>query len=344
VLANLLEALYNKVLINIVVKRSTTEVYIELCSKKGVISHASEQFETNGVNDKMLAYIEEAIKESPYYYIAILDFSKEQGAIPTCNKHKLDYYYDTSASEYKCFNDTWTFYTSKTDLYEVEKSYKDFGVDFVFSPFSILYNFFQEKIESHIAMFILVQESVLSLCVFDNGKLLYGEHLDLETQETIDDELLSNSMDDSSIELDDGIDLEEIDALEDIDSLEGLDDFEEFGDIEDLETLEDIDEFSENQDIEEEFYEAEEPLAEASDESFNEDYQRFSLIQSSLGHFYHSDKYESTFVESVYIADGVGVSSDLKRYLEEEMFLNVYVRHADLGVELAEITKMELGL
>ena len=78
-------------------------------------------------------------------------------------------------------------------------------------------------------------------------------------------------------------------------------------------------------------------------DGMNEDFQRFSLIQSAVNTFYKDEKFESEFIENIYIGDGVGVSSDLKRYLEEEMFLNVYIRHLDLAGELCTIAKMELS-
>ena len=56
-----------------------------------------------------------------------------------------------------------------------------------------------------------------------------------------------------------------------------------------------------------------------------------------------SEKYKSEFVENIYIADSIGISSDLKKYLEEELFLNVYVRHVNLPAEVCEIAKMELS-
>jgi len=128
--------------------------------------------------------------------------------------------------------------------------------------------------------------------------------------------------------------------------MDSSDAFDDFSDIQDLDSLEEIDEFSENKDIEEEFYrdDEEEELAPGSEEGFNEDYQRFSLIQSSVNHFYKDEKFESQFIENVYIADAVGISSDLKRYLEEEMFLSVYVRHLELGVEVSELARVEVGL
>jgi len=339
VLSKFFESLYNKVFVNIVVKRSSTDVYIELGSKKGTLENAQKSFDTTLLNSEMLAFINTYTKESPYYYVSILDVSTEQGAIPTCTKNKLPLYYDLSASEYRCYDNKWSYYTSKTDLYALEKMYSKIGLDFIFSPFSLLANFFADKINAKVAMYILVQDSFISLSVFENSELLYAEHLDMETTNESEDEMLSQSIDEEEIDLsdDEAIDLDDVDAIDD------LEDLEDFGNIEDLDSIEEIDEFSENQDIEEKFYEAAEPELESNETVFNEDYQRFSLIHTSISHFYNENKYASKFVENVYIADGAGVSNDLKHYLEEEMFLNVYVRHIDIGMELSNLAKMELN-
>jgi len=339
VLTKLFEALYNKVFVNIVVKRSSTDVYIELCSKNGLIESDQNSFQTHSLSAEIIDFISSFTKESPYYYISILDMSEDQGAFPTCAKNRLSYFYDVSASEHKCSDENWTFYTSKIDIYEIEKRYHKIGVDFIFSPFTLLSNFFKDKISSNIAMYILMQDSFISLSIFENGALLYAEHLDMETSGESDDVLLSSDMsDDEDVSLEDGIDLEDVDVIDD------MEDLDDFGDIEDLDALEEIDEFSEHQDIEEEFYEADEKIVESDDSDFNEDYQRFTLIQTALGHYYNDEKYESQFVENVYIADGVGISNDLKRYLEEEMYLNVYVRHTELGMEVSNLAKLELNL
>ena len=326
---------------NIVVQRESTLVHIELCSKKGIVDEASTEFNTTLFNNQMHDFISEYIKESPYFYISILDTSIVQGAIPTCEKNKLSYYYDLSMSEYKCFDNKWSFYTAKNDIYQIEHKYEDIGVDMIFSPFVILANFFQDKINNDLAMYVLVQDAFISVAVFENSQLLYAEHLDMLMGEEVEDILLNEDIDENvDLELDGGIDLEDIDVDEG-----AMDSLDEFGDIEDLDSLEDIDEFSDSKDVEEELHESGEILPEDEEnEAFNEDYQRFTLIQSAVSHFYKDDKYESRFVENVYIADGAGVTNELKKYLEEEMFFNVYVRHADLAIEVCELAKMELGL
>lgn len=339
-LASFFEALYNKVIVSIVVKRSSCDVYMELFSKKGTVSEVSKSFEVTVLTEEMIEYINSYTKESPFFYIAILDMSIDQGAIPTCEKNGLPLYYDISASEYKCMENKWIYYTSKSDLYEIEKNYRKIGLDFIFSPFPLLCSFFKDKIKTHMAMYILIQDSFISLTVFENSQLLYADHLDLETADEGDDELLSQAMsDEDEVDLSsEGIDLDDVDAIED------MEDLDDFGDIEDLDSIEEINEFSDSKDVEEELYKANEIVVESDEPAFNEDYQRFSLIQSSLGHYYKDSKYDGKFIENVYIADGVGVSGDLKHYLEEEMFLNVYQRRIDISSYLSTLVKEELGL
>ena len=335
------ESFYLKVLVNIVIGNEKATVYIEMLNKKGVVNSYEEIFNTRYLSNEMYEYISQYTKESPYYYISILDNSSSQGAIPTCSKQNIPIYHDISASEHKCFNEKWTYYTAKSDVYEIEKVYAKIGVDFIFSPFLVLANFFQDKIDAKLAMYILIEDTHLSLSVFENSELLYAQHLSME-MEIESEELIieDHDIEDVEIDLDDNsIDLDDIDAIDDIEELD------DFGDIADLEEIDEIEEFSEAKDIEEQLLEsgdeAEFPIQDS--DGFNEDYQRFSLIQSSIKTFYKNDKYKSEFIESVYIADSVGISGDLKKYLEEEMFLNVYVRHVSIAVEVCEITKMELS-
>ena len=340
-LEKIIEALYYKVLVNIVIKRASTIVYIEIHSKKGSVDNLHNEFDTIELDEKIINFIQTYTKESPYYYISILDNSSLQGALPTCSNSRLSYYYDLSNCEYKCFDGKWTYYTATSELYEIEKRYKEIGVDFIFSPFVILANFFKDKIVGKLALYALVQDSFISIAVFENSQLLYAEHLDLNTSNDADDILLGNDdMDDEELdlELETGIDLEDID-VDDEGSI-----IEDFSEIEDLDSMEDIEDFDDSKDVEEELLESTDILEEADEGSFNEDYQRFSLIQTSISHYYKDEKYESQFIENMYIADGIGVSSDLKKYLEEEMFLNVYIRHVEIDAEVCELAKEELGL
>ncbi len=332
-----LKSLYLNVFVTLIVNKSSTVVYVEVCNKNGTIESDEEIFKTTAVDNKMYNYIMSYTKESPFFYIAILDTSSNQGSIPTSSEDKVSNFIDKISSSYRSYNDSWSYYTSKYDIKELQSKYSKIGIDLIFSPFVVLSQFFKDKIDTHMAMFILIEDNYLSLSVFDTSKLLYSVHLDMEN-ETESEELM---IDEDDIELDleeDSIDIDNIDVLDDMDSLD------DFGDIEDLDSIDDIDEFSDARDIEEELTEeAEEgnmPIYEG--DGFTEDYHRYTLIKGAVNNFYQDETFDSQFIETVYIADGVGVSADLKTYLEDEMFFSVYIRQIHLSAEVCELAKMEI--
>ncbi|MFA6192444.1 MAG: hypothetical protein WC665_08835 [Sulfurimonas sp.] len=328
--------LYPTVFVNIIVKHSTTAVYIEIIKNKVVIESAEQSFETTSVDEEMYEFITSYTRETPFYYISLLDPSEEQGAVPTCSKNSILSFIDLSNSKQVCFNNKWTYYSSRYDLLNLEKKYATIGLDFLFSPFILLHNFFVDKIDTHKAMYVLIEESYMSLAIFDNSELLFAQHIDVENYKQ-SDEL---SMEDHSALEDEMEEMEETIDLDDLDALEELDDF---GDIEDLDTLEEMDDFAQTKDLEEELKQDDEiKLLERESENFNEDYQRFLLIQSAIKYFYKDEKFNSEFIETIYIADSIKVSRDFKKYLEEEMFLSVYIRHMDLVKEICETAKLEL--
>ena len=292
-------------------------------------------FDTMSVNVQMHDFIAALYKESPFCYISLLDNSQTQGALPTCSVSEMGKYCDINTSEYRCYDDNWAFYTSEYDLEALKQEYGSVGVDFIFSPFALLTQFFKDKIGTTLSLFVLVQEGGLAFGVFDHAKLLYGEYLSMQKSKERDTLVMDASMEEILEDQSDlgGINLEEV-AIEDDSS-----GFEDFATIEDLEQSVTLEEFSESVTLDDEPLKGEQHLP---SEGFNEDYQRFILIQGALNTFYKDPKYKSQFVESIYIADGVGVSSDLKSYLEQEIFLTVFVRKIDLGAALCSMAKAEV--
>jgi len=333
-ISKIFESLYLKIFVNIVVYGTKSIVLVETLNNKGKVESTQEEsFDTTGVDEKMYNFITSYTNESPFHYISILDKTPLQGAIPTCDKEQMPQDIQLKTLQYNCYKHRWTYYTSKVELHALKKEYSKIGLDFVFSPFVVLARFFQDKIDTNMAMFVLIEENYITLSVFDNSELLYSKFIDMENDKEIDKLMIEDDGDDS-----DNIDLD-IGGEMDLDDIE-IDELDNFGDIEDLDSLDDIDEFADTKDIEEELQESDEELNVGDINSFSEDYQRFLLIQSAINDFYKNRN--STFIESTYIADGIGVSGDLKRYLEEEMFLNVYIRSIDINLQLSELAKAEL--
>jgi hypothetical protein len=339
-LNKILETLYVKVFINIIVNEPNSEVYVEVCSKTETLESHSATFKTTGINSEMYEYINEYVKLSPFFYISTIDKSQDQGALPTCEKNKMSEYIDTKLIKTICTSDNWVSYAYVDSLKEIRYEYKSVGLDFIFSPFKILANFFKDKINTNLAIFLLVQNRNISLSVFNKSSLLFADYLDIKQEKDSNNELLDSVLDDDYDEDDDSLEMDAVD-LEDIEvELDEDDSLEDFSNIEGLDDFEEIEEFSEAKDIEEIVEHKEE---EFDSEGLNDDYQRFSLIQESINSFYKDDRYDSEFIETIYIADSIGVSSDLKKYLEEEMFLSVVVRKMELPEALSSMAKMELA-
>jgi hypothetical protein len=345
--------IYNTAIINIIRFPETIEIYVEIIDQKEVKQNFNKTFVLNDSYSTSLLedYLKQFVNETPYYYIALYDNSMDQGAIPTCNKQKIPLYKDLSTAQYLCVDNKWICYTSKIDLEEELEILGSYKADFIFSPFLILYKFFADKIPSKIALYILIKEDAITLAVFKESQLLYGDHVNiafaishndftLDTEKEEDpllEEAISESIDLDSIDLDDDLSLD--------DDLESLDDLDDLDDISDLDDANDLEE-----QLEENLEEAtisnkeEDTTEEIVNENATQDFQYFSIIQNSLARYYKEDIYESDFIENVYVADSVRVTNEFKKYLQEEMFFNVYIRSIELELELSQLTKEELGL
>lgn len=330
--------LYNQIYVNIVAGNQKTAIYIEEVSFNGSTQNYEEIFETSE-KQKINSFVAKIIKKSPINYISLLDNSVSQGATPTCSSSNMSQFCDMGVVNHICYTKQWGYYTSKLDILELRNNYKKLGLDFIFSPFLVLVNFFKDKIDSDISMYILVGEDSITLSVFKDAKLLFAEQIDMQNHSEFQDELgiVGDEEQEEELELeldaDDGINLEHVDVEDDMDELD------DFDDIEDLDTFDEMDEFAEEETLE--VVDTIAPDFSDEESGFGEDYHRFSLIKSAINKFYQDDRYSSDFLLQVYIADAVGVSPELKKFLQEEMCLDVFIRKIDLGVELCELAKVE---
>jgi len=335
VFSKLKSLLYNQVYINIIAGNKKTTIYVEEVNFNGSTQNTEEVFDTSQ-KKKINSFIIQNTKKSPIHYISLLDNSLSQGATPTCASSDMAQFCDMGVANHICYTPQWGYYTSKLDILELRTRYKVTGLDYIFSPFLVLVNFFKDKIDGELSLYILVGIDSITLSVYEKSVLLFAESIDMQTQNEFQDELgiVENHDDEEDLELDDSsINLDDI-ATEDV-----MDDLDDFDDIEDLDTFDEMDEFSE--DDSEEIGETIIPDLMSDESSFGEDYHRFSLIQSAIKMFYNDDRFTSDFISQVYIADSIGMCVELKKFLEEEMFLDVFVRKIDLPVELCELAKVE---
>lgn len=335
--------LYQKIFIAIVPDGDSYDVRVVTLKQKKLLSKESRHFEGSSAYEDMAAYLRKRIDISPLHYIAILNPGMNQGALNGCSLH--DIADDLNGAKTLCRNQKWLLYASILELESLKKEYSTLGLDFVFSPFSIIEHFFGDKIGTGFALYALAQKDSFSVAFFDTGKLEYAHHYPMHRDEGSGIEQEGNA-----IGFTDGVEEDEViergislDDIENLDDLDIIDELDNLSDIEDLDALEDIDEFSDDQPTLEEkrvILPYGDELKQEMD-GFNDDFARFEFIQKTLTRFYASEQCHDRFVETVYIADAYGSGAELKRYLEEELFLNVLIRRIDVGDEVISLAMSE---
>lgn len=340
----MLERLFQKIFVSIVPAQKGYDVTSIVIKNKKILFKEQRHFEDNPPSNGMIRHIKETIDVSPYYYISTLNLQANQGAYAGCAKPVTKFENEDSLGiQTLCRNNEWTQYASQDDIYQLRHHYDSFGVDFIFSPFSMIEYYFADKIKTSFALYAFGMGDFFSVAIFDNGKLEYGHYY--TTARNIMEEESEGSggsmeftqalSDENSINLDDIEELEDLDLLDDLDSL---------SDLADLDDLDEVSEFSEDILTPEEIrVEKERNIGEVKNQidSSNGEYQRFELIQKTLHRFYASDECNNRFIETVCIADGNQGGDELKRYLEEELFLNVLVRHVNVGEGVNALAMLE---
>jgi hypothetical protein len=337
---------FRKIFIAIVHDGGAYDVRVVIRKQKKEIEKQSRRFEGESAYTQLCSYVLKQCELSPIYYVALLNPYPKQGALLSCTANTLEEMEELIGTQTLCREEKWLLYASRRELDALAGEYKSIGLDFIFSPFSILEHFFADKIKGGFALYALAQKDAFTIAIFDEGRLEYAYHYPIrskspldEDEESIDVDFSMGIRDDEDPKREKGISLDDIESLEDLDILDELNDL---SDIEDLDNLEEIVEFSEDEPT----FEEKKLTGFGSDikrdmDRFNQDYQRFELIQRTLIRFYDGERCRDRFVETVYIADGYGSGSELKRYLEEELFLNVLIRRIDIADEVIALSVLE---
>ncbi len=337
--------LFQKIFVAVVRNGERHDVTVAAYKRKKRLYAETKHFEGEFAVDEMARYVKKYAEETPYCYIAILNPDPHQGALEGCSIHDIYEGEEREGVKTLCRKQKWMLYTSEKELEVLQRKYAKTGLDFVFSPFSALEYFYGDKIGGKVAGYVLAQKDSISIAFFEEGTLEYAHHYTMHREggEITAEEGAGIGF---SVGVEEergrGINLDDIETLDD---LEIIDDLDDLGNIEDLDTLEEIVEFSEEEPMMEE---KRTPLLSGKEgkeemERFNDDFYRFELIEKTLARFYSGEHCRNRFVETVYIADGYGSSTELKRYLEDELFVNVVIRKIDLGEAVIALSRIEEG-
>lgn len=354
---------YPRIYIGMYLHDDTCDISVDF-EKNGILKkHIRKEFEL--LDGEFTEELEEFLKsmsdESVFCYIGVLNSAAAQGALPVSSISEASEFEDlSSANLIRREDKNWLAYTSNLELMQLQKSLDNIGVDLIISPFFVLTDFFSDKVNNKSAMYLLNQAESLTLAIFENGTLLYGNHFTFkehEEEEEVtlgeDDAMLQEDADELDLSMD--IDLESLDdepeeeeIEDDDDELEGLDELDDLGELDDLQELDDLDGMDEMEEFSEETVSpvsatVSEEDSEVGLEGADIEFKRFEYVSKSLNIFYHDNRYKSDFIEEIYIADATPECNDFTRFLEEELFVSVHRRSVDIAEVLTLLSKKEIA-
>jgi len=167
---------YTKVFIAIIPGRTYSNIAVIHVKGSSILKHYTRKFEGIEFNTAMQLFVNEAAQFSPLAFTALLSDASDQGAIATCSKQQASQFMDVMLTESICLEERWMMYLSRDTLYQLQERYRTVGLDFVFSPFALIKQFYSKPIAEELALFILNEESSIALAVFDHNEFHFADY------------------------------------------------------------------------------------------------------------------------------------------------------------------------
>jgi len=309
-------------LIAVALEEKRCNVYVKKIKNLQLIHTEKKSFDIESkekLTPEVINYLNSLQDMHEQTYVALFLNTLGQGAISGCNTGAYEKFgVDKKSVKSICIEDSFTIYASLIDINWVDKIFQNVGLDFIFSPFLVLNSFLKKDTDTlkkdEVKLYILNTNNGLTIMIKQRSKLLYGSFFNLAKEENLLYEDFesgdSSSVDNLEEEL-----FDEIDIDEDSDEVEEMQEFDDDISFDD----------------------------EDMQSGLSQKDMRFvKYLDASLKEFYHSDLYESSFINSVKIFDDIGISDDVIRHIEGELFLEISVENINILEEICEIAQEEV--
>ena len=294
-----------KTLLLFYINEETIEAAFGFFDKKSIVIETRRAFDGKKKEHELKEWYEEILQTYPKTYVGTMLDSINQGAISGCSKQDLEKFDIKSSLVHTiCVEEKWLAYASLVEMKWFEKRYMSLPLDFIFSPFIMLYEKVKSDLTNTPILAVLHQKGVLYIAVFSNEGLWFSQILAI-AEDSLNDDVLEDDEDDD-IGL--AFDLENLDTdIEPISEVDTLDDFK--------------------QDIESEKFDT---GGEAELDLLDYDLNFFDKLKISIENFYHSDLYKHEFLESILIYDADSqIGRDIVQYIQDELFMNCSLHDFD---------------
>ncbi len=324
---------FSTVVISVILDKKVCKVFVKIIKNSKVTFTEEKKFDINEgeLSRDVINYVNSYQDSYKYTYIGTLLGSINQGAISGCSRNDFKRFgVMADGVNSICIDNKWATYGFKDDILSMEiKFNKTIGVDFIFSPFIVLYNFFKKDFSREAKLYVLCQKSHIALGVFKDAKFIFGAFFSIgSTEDTFksktDSKKASSSSDKTKAKTDVHHDEEELDELvffEDDEDVISLDDH-------------DSDKKSDKDDDKED--------TGSSIEEFNEGIDLHNYIKSAIEEFYKNDKYETEFLNEIVIADNCNLTNDIIKYIKDELMISVIIKDINIAKVTADIIEKEV--
>ena len=301
---SLFSRIYQKVFVSIDLDAKTCKIKISYQNK----NHEEKTYKTINADFPIEAakYIRKIQDKYPYTYIAAIIRVENQGLI-TGNKLSVFEQFSLNISSLKIMlvNKQWFIYVDKKSLQEYKNKFSKIdGIDFIFSPFIIIYEKIKDKLDNVKKLYILQEKNSTSLLIADKENIYFGDHIVFENSELIE-EAKDESKDEAIIEFD---------IIDEIDENIIIKDFEKNS-----------------------FKPSSNELGELSIAN-----HMIELIKNTLNSFYQDSRYASDFIDELLILDGYGISDNAISHLKNNTMLETHFIRIDICQEIENLIKMEV--
>ncbi|MDD2383930.1 MAG: hypothetical protein PHN18_07025 [Sulfurospirillaceae bacterium] len=323
------------------------KVYQDGAIKKTFEKSFSGPYDTENLDITIENYLISLQEEYGFVYISFLLNAMGQGAIEGFNaesyrKHSVDLQNVHMINISK----QWSMYASFIEIKWVKNIFSETGIDLVYSPFFILYDFIvSQKLKSKPTLYLLNGQDFFVSAVFQDTKLHFGAFFKTQnsvafthTDEVSDwesereEENIANleEMPELSMNNNEDNEDESLSGLSDLEDIDELNQVDSFSDVDDVKTLGHFKGFD---NVKEE---------DTSLELYGRDLLVYKYLKSSLEEYYHNPLFHGEFIDEIIIFDGFEMSSDLIHQLEDELIMDVEIHKVDIVDRLCDISIKEV--
>ncbi|MDE5591816.1 MAG: hypothetical protein K2I63_02500 [Helicobacter sp.] len=326
-LTKVIYSFFATIIIGIEIDNKFCYITVKTYKRGKLIDSYTKEFKTDlgELPISAINFINKIQSKKPFTYITTLSSSIVQGIIHAQNQSQF-IKYGVNVKEVEARKiDNWFVYVSKEDILETKKKFSKVGVDFIISPFLILYTLTKDFIKDNkgsCKLYLLFQKSNITMIVATGDcKVLFGAYYVLES----------------------GIDAV-INTIKDPLShdLEGMERVEIVKDIEDRLTS-----FSESEDeLDDELIKSlkgdtkEESHAPAKQQSFD-DFMRISYavraIQSAISEFYNNEIYDREFIHGIVIFNPHKIEEEVLMHIQNTMMLDIEIVPTNVSEIVADL-------